>query len=67
MEEDESKVLERVASFRVYGLDVTIQKFVDFSREFGPFDGALCFSQGSIFFRHMYRIVNDIDRETWAG
>jgi hypothetical protein len=66
LELDETKVQERVASFRITSIDVTINKFAEFSREHGPFDGALCFSQGSIFFRHMYRVVNDIDKETWA-
>ncbi|TNV76126.1 hypothetical protein FGO68_gene3739 [Halteria grandinella] len=51
LELDESKVQERVASFRVTGLDLTISDFVEFSREHGPFDGALCFPVESV---HLY-------------
>jgi hypothetical protein len=31
----------------------------------GPFDGVLSFSQGSIFYRHLYTIVNHIDPESY--
>ena len=31
----------------------------------GPFDGALCFSQGGIFLRHAHRIMFDVDRAAY--
>lgn len=35
-------------------------------KEHGPFDGVLSFSQGSIFFRHLYRVTHDIDSASYA-
>ncbi|TNV76133.1 hypothetical protein FGO68_gene15629 [Halteria grandinella] len=56
---------DKSANHSVGGLEESIKSYVDFSKEHGPFDGALTFSQGGLFARHMHRIVNTIDREYW--
>ena len=50
----------------VYGIDESIVHVLQEMKAHGPFDGVLSFSQGSIFFRHFYRVLHDIDTEGYA-
>lgn len=50
-----------------FGIETSLQLLAHALRTHGPFDGALCFSQGGIFLRHAHRIMFDIDRESFPG
>ena len=49
----------------VYGIEESIRYVLEEIKTHGPYDGFLTFSQGSIFMRHMYRVLNDIDNKTY--
>jgi hypothetical protein len=49
-----------------YGLEESILAALKMMKAQGPFDGMLAFSQGSIFFRHFYRIVHSLDPDSYA-
>jgi hypothetical protein len=49
-----------------FGIEESMKLLVHALKVFGPFDGALCFSQGGIFFRHAHRIIFDIDRAAFS-
>ena len=48
-----------------YGIDESIRYVLEEMKQHGPYDGFLTFSQGSIFARHMYRVIHDIDKKTY--
>lgn len=58
---------QRIATNEVFGLEQSVQVVIETINEHGPFDGVLSFSQGSIFFRHFYRIVTEIDPQSFEG
>jgi hypothetical protein len=49
----------------VYGLEDSVRYVLEEMKQHGPYDGFLTFSQGSIFVRHMYRVMHDIDKKTY--
>ena len=50
-----------------FGIEASMQLLAQTLITHGPFDGALCFSQGGIFLRHAHRIMFDIDRLAFAN
>jgi hypothetical protein len=49
-----------------FGIEASLQVLARALKSHGPFDGALCFSQGGIFLRHAHRIIFDVDRESFV-
>ena len=49
--------MERYAPTTVNGVEESVKVVVDAIKNAGPFDGVISFSQGSIFFRHLMRIL----------
>lgn len=43
------------------GLEESMERVVQVMKEEGPIDGFIAFSQGSILFRHFYRVLDQID------
>ena len=49
-----------------FGIEASLQLLAHTLTTHGPFDGALCFSQGGIFLRHAHRIMFDVDRAAFV-
>eukprot|EP00347_Sterkiella_histriomuscorum_P010650 403375457 len=60
-DDDEEKQAPNV----IFGLEDSTNVILDMMRKHGPFDGIIGFSQGSIIFRHFYRLTQDIDPQAF--
>ena len=49
----------------MFGAEESVKYILEEMKTHGPFDGVLSFSQGSIMFRHLYRIVTDLDSASY--
>ena len=61
----EGKTFESVFPNHVYGVEESIDLIVNEIRKSGPYDGVITFSQGSIMFRTLYRVVHEIERDKY--
>ncbi|TNV75816.1 hypothetical protein FGO68_gene12793 [Halteria grandinella] len=67
VKDQESGIESTINRDVVSGLEDSIKSVLKEIEEHGPFDGALAFSQGSIFYRHMYRVLNQINPQSIEG